>query len=383
MEVWPYAVNVPQVELDDLHVRLARTRWPDDIPGTGWAYGADLRFMTDLLEYWRTRFDWRAQERRINAFAHFRASVDGVGIHFIHEKGSGPAPLPIVITHGWPGSFVEMLRLIPLLTDPASRGGDPRDAFDVVVPSLPGFGFSDRPAKVGLNPFRIADLWAMLMDGLGYRRYGAQGGDWGASVSTGLALAYPARVIGMHLNFIPGSYRPYLGPNAHGLSDAERLFLRAMDDWAATEGGYWHIQRTRPQTLAYGLNDSPAGLAAWIVEKFRAWSDCGGDVERRFTKDDLLTNVSIYWWTQTIHSSCRLYVETRQRPLHFGQDTRVTVPCGVAHFPAEAPFPPREWVERGYAVTHWTTMARGGHFAAMEEPELLAADVRTFFRAFR
>ena len=204
-----------------------------------------------------------------------------------------------------------------------------------------------------------------------------------SSVSTLLGLAYPANVIGIHLNFIPGSYMPYLGTSARGLSDAERSFLKDVDEWAATEGGYWHIQRTRPQTLAYGLNDSPAGLAAWIIEKFRAWSDCAGDIERRFTKDELLTNVSIYWFTQTIHSSCRLYFETRQRPLSFREDERVTVPCGVAHFPLEVSFPPRERVERGYAVTHWSEMARGGHFAAMEEPELLAADIRTFFRTLR
>ena|SRR5437870_603508 len=383
MEVRPYTVNIPKMVLDDLRERIARTRWPDEISGTGWEYGTDLKFMMDLIEYWQTRFDWRAQERAINSFTHFRATVDGTGIHFIHEKGKGPTPLPIIITHGWPGSFVEMLRLIPLLTDPASHGASPRDAFDVVVPSLPGFGFSDRPTQPGMNNFRIADLWATLMNGLGYPRYGVQGGDWGASVSTLLGLAHPANVIGLHLNFIPGSYMPYLGTSARGLSDAERSFLKDVDEWAATEGGYWHIQRTRPQTLAYGLNDSPAGLAAWIIEKFRAWSDCAGDIERRFTKDELLTNVSIYWFTQSIHSSCRLYFETRQRPLSFNEDERVTVPCGVARFPLEAPFPPREWVERGYAVTHWSEMSRGGHFAAMEEPHLLAEDIRSFFRTLR
>jgi len=383
MEVRPYTLSIPPAMLDDLRDRLARTRWPDEIPAAGWEYGADLTYMTDLVEYWRTRFDWRAQERAINTFAHFRATVDGVGIHFIHEKGRGPASIPLIISHGWPGSFVEMLRLIPLLTDPARHGADARDAFDVVVPSLPGFGFSDRPTQRGMSPFRIAALWATLMDGLGYPRYGAQGGDWGASVSTLLGLTYPANVLGIHLNFIPGSYRPYLGANARGLSDSERSFLKDMDAWDASEGGYWQIQRTKPQTLAYGLNDSPAGLAAWIVEKFRAWSDCGGDVERRFTKDELLTNVAIYWFTQTIHSSCRLYFETHRCPLHFAKGERVTVPCGIAHFPREAPFPPREWVERGYAVTHWSEMERGGHFSAMEEPEVLADDIRTFFRALR
>jgi len=236
MEVRPYTVNIPKMVLDDLRERIARTRWPDEISGTGWEYGTDLKFMMDLIEYWQTRFDWRAQERTINSFTHFRATVDGTGIHFIHEKGKGPTPLPIIITHGWPGSFVEMLRLIPLLTDPASHGASPRDAFDVVVPSLPGFGFSDRPTQPGMNTFRIADLWATLMNGLGYPRYGVQGGDWGASVSTLLGLAHPANVIGLHLNFIPGSYVPYLGASARGLSNAERSFLKDMDEWAATEG---------------------------------------------------------------------------------------------------------------------------------------------------
>jgi pimeloyl-ACP methyl ester carboxylesterase len=383
MEVQPYTVKIPQGAVDDLRERLARTRWPDEIHDTGWDRGADLGFMRDLIEYWQTRFDWRAQERTINGFAQFRATIDGVGIHFIHERGKGPAPIPIVITHGWPGSFVEMLKLIPLLTDPALHGASSHDAFDVVVPSLPGFGFSDRPTQPAMNAFRMADLLATLLDGLGYPRYGAQGGDWGASVSTALGLAWPSKILGIHLNFIPGSYMPYLGGSARGLSDAERSFVSDLDEWAATEGGYWHIQRTRPQTLAYGLNDSPVGLAAWIIEKFRAWSDCAGDVERCFTKDELLTNVSIYWFTQTIRSSCSLYFETRLRPLRFSEGERVTVPCGIAHFPREVPFPPPEWVERGYAVTHWTEMSRGGHFAAMEEPELLAGDIRAFFRALR
>jgi len=293
MDIQPFTVQIPEADLVDLQTRLARTRWPDAIAGADWEYGTSLAYLYDLVRYWQEHFDWRAQERAINAFAHFRATVHGVGIHFIHQRGTGPAPLPLIITHGWPGSFIEMLKIIPLLSDPARYGGDARDAFDVVIPSLPGYGFSDRPGERGMHPFRIADLWAKLMVGLGYQRFGAQGGDWGSSVATCLGLAHAGAVVGMHLNYIPGSYAPYLGPGARGLSAAERVFQQERERWLQTEGGYGQIQRTKPQTLAYGLNDSPAGLAAWIVEKFRAWSDCDGDVERRFSKDELLTNSAI------------------------------------------------------------------------------------------
>jgi pimeloyl-ACP methyl ester carboxylesterase len=383
MNVQPFKIQVPQATLDDLQERLARVRWPDEIPGSGWDYGANLAYMKELADYWQTKFNWRAQEEAINKFHHFRAEVDGLGIHFIHERGKGPNPLPLIITHGWPGSFVEMLKIIPLLTDPERHGGDPADAFDIIVPSLPGFGFSDRPAESGMNLFRTAELWKQLMLGLGYQRFAAQGGDFGASVSTLLGFGYPESLVGIHLNFIPGSYRPYLGPGVRGLSELEKQFLADADQWYQAEGGYSHIQRTKPQTLSYGLNDSPAALAAWIVEKFHAWGDCDGEVEKRFTKDELLTNVTIYWATETIHSSTRLYYETRKAPLHFKQGERIHVPCGIAHFPKEAPFPPREWVERFYNVQHWTEMPRGGHFAALEEPALLVNDIRAFFRSWR
>ena len=273
-----------------------------------------------------------------------------------------------------------MLKVVPLLSDPAGHGGDAADAFDVVVPSLPGFGFSDRPDRPGMNLFRIADLWAELMAGLGYARFGAQGGDFGAGVSTALGLRHPDRLVGLHLNYIPGSYQP---AEAGNLTAEERQFRQEVDDWYALEGGYAHVQRTRPQTLALGLNDSPAGLAAWIVEKFRDWGDCGGDVERRFSRYELLTNVTLYWMTQTIASSMRLYLEVRKAPLHFQPSQSVRAPCGIARFPKEAPFPPRSWVERGYDVRRWTTMPSGGHFAALEEPALLAEDIRAFFRPLR
>jgi pimeloyl-ACP methyl ester carboxylesterase len=276
-----------------------------------------------------------------------------------------------------------MLKVIPLLTDPAGHGGDPSDSFDVVIPSLPGYGFSDRPVQRGMNVFRIADLCRRLMERLGYSRFGAQGGDWGASVATCLGLVYPQNLIGIHLNYIPGSFKPHLNSSSRELSAAELEFLDGQTHWNQIEGGYGQVQATKPQSLAYGLNDSPAGLAAWMVEKFRDWSDCDGEVQRRFTRDELLTNITIYWVTETINSSIRLYYEGRQRPMHFKEGERVNVPCGIARFPKEAPFPPREWVERGYDVQRWTEMPTGGHFAALEEPGLLVDDIRAFFRVLR
>ncbi len=383
MAIEPFQVAVPEAVLDDLHQRLERTRWPDEIPGAGWDYGFNLAYLQELTTYWRTRFDWRAQEKRINSFPQFRATIDGVGIHFIHARGRGPDPLPLVLTHGWPGSFLEMLGVLPLLADPAAHGGDARDAFDVIVPSIPGFGFSDRPTARGMDTFRVADLWLGLMDALGYRRFGVQGGDFGANISSRLAFLHHDRVVGLHLNYIPGSYRPYLGPETPPLTPAEEKFQRDDDAWYDAEGAYAHVQRTRPQTLAAAIHDSPAGLCAWIVEKYREWADCGGEVERRFSKDELLAHVTLYWVTETFHSSTRLYLESPKRPLHFGHGERITVPVGVARFPLEAPFPPREWVERAYNIVRWSEPPRGGHFAAMEEPQLLAEDLRAFFRPLR
>ena len=382
MDIKPFKVEIPEATLEELRERLAHTRWPDEIPDSHWDYGSNLAYVKELVEYWRTEFDWRAREEAINSFSHFRANVDGLGIHFIHQRGKGPAPLPLVITHGWPSSFVEMLKVIPLLTDPASHGGDPADSFDVVVPSMPGYGFSDRPAQRGMNVFRIADLWVRLMtEGLGYHRFGAQGGDWGAGVTSNLGLNYPDNLVGIHMTM--PSATPYLGPGARELSDAERILIEQRDNWGQAEGGYGHIQQTKPQTLAYGLNDSPAGLAAWIVEKFRTWSDCDGDVERRFTKDELLTNITIYWATQTISSSTRLYYESQRATRALKEGEKIQVPSAVARFPVEISHPPREWAERSYNLQHWTEMPRGGHFAALEEPELLVEDIRDFFRPLR
>lgn len=383
MNVRPFHAAVPEPVLEDLRERLARTRWPDELAGHGWERGFPLGALSDLAEHWRLRFDWRAVEARINALPNFVADIDGEEIHFLHLRGRGPAPFPLILTHGWPGSFLEMLDVAPRLADPGAYGSDPADAFDVVVPSLPGYGFSSRPRSAGMHPLRIAALWGELMSGLGHDRFGAQGGDWGATVATRLAMTLPGRVAGIHLNYIPGSYAPHLGPGSRPLTPGEEAFLAERDRWREEEGAYGHLQATRPQTLAYGLNDSPAGLLAWIVEKLRAWSDCGGEVFSRFSRDEILAHVTLYWVTETISSSVRLYAEAGAVPLRFEAGERVPVPCAVARFAKEAPMPPREWVERAYDVARWTEFPRGGHFAAMEEPELLAEDVRAFFRSVR
>jgi pimeloyl-ACP methyl ester carboxylesterase len=372
-----FRIAVAEPVLADLRQRLERTRWPDEVEGAGWDYGANLGYLRELVEYWRTSFDWRAQERRLNGLPQFRARVDGLGLHFVHERGKGPRPLPLILSHGWPSTFVQMERLIPLLADPAAHGADPEDAFDVVVPSLPGCGFSDRPTRRGMTKTRIASLWAKLMtETLGYQRFGAHGGDIGAGVTAWLAFDHPGRVVGIHVADV---VRPWLGPGSAPLTPAEQAFVDEERRWMEAEGAYDHIQATKPQTLAYGLTDSPAGLAAWIVEKFRSWSDCGGDVERRFTKDELLTNLTIYWVTNTINSANRLYFERDRDPRPLGRDDRVAVPTAVTIFPADIDHPPREWAERVYDVVRWTEMPRGGHFAALEAPELLIDDVRAFF----
>jgi pimeloyl-ACP methyl ester carboxylesterase len=380
--VSPFRAEAAEAALEDLRTRLARTRWPDEPEDEPWRLGAPAAVLRGLVERWREGFDWRSVEARINAVPNFLAELDGARVHFQHVRGRGPSPFPLIVTHGWPGSFLEMERILPLLADPAAHGADASDAFDVVVPSLPGYGYSEPPSRRGMNPIRVARLWRDLMAGLGYARFGAQGGDWGATVSTRLALEDPVRVAGIHLNYIPGSYAPPLetGPP---LTAAEEAFVRERDRWREEEGAYGHVQATRPQTAAYGLTDSPVGLLAWIVEKLRAWSDCGGDLFARFSPDDVLAHVTLYWVTGSIGPSMRLYAEAREVPLRFAPGERVPVPCGVARFALEAPMPPREWAERAYDVVRWTEFPRGGHFAAWEEPQLLAEDIRAFFRPLR
>ncbi|GCE07808.1 multidrug MFS transporter [Dictyobacter aurantiacus] len=381
MEKHPFTVHVPQAILDDLKDRLAYTRWPDEVENAGWDYGTNRHYLKSLVDYWQHEFDWRAQEKKLNQFAHFREHIDGLGIHFIHERGRGENPLPILLTHGWPGSFFEMFKLIPLLTDPEKHGGDPTDAFDVIVPSLPGFGFSDRPTVRGMATMQTAELWARLMrDVLGYSHFAAAGGDIGSGVTQRLALAHPELLVGIHLTYL--SVHASL-PEQPNLSEEEQHYLQVVQQWSQEEGAYSALHSTKPQTLAYGLNDSPVGLAAWIIEKFRAWSDCNGEVEQRFSKDELLTNIMLYWSTETISSSVRMYYENAHTLPKLRPEQHISVPAGIALFPKEISLPPREWAERLLLVQRWTMMPRGGHFAAMEEPELLAEELRAFFRPFR
>ncbi len=373
MSVQSFQIKVPQQVLVDLRERIERTRWPDEIMSSGWNYGANLAYMKELAEYWLNKFDWRKTENGINAYPNFIAEIDGYKVHFLHIRGRGRKSIPLIITHGWPGSFLEMMKLIPLLTN------NPDLTFDLVIPSLIGYGFSQKVTAPGCNIHFMGDLWCKLMKELNYEKFGAQGGDFGSGVSTALALQYPQYVIGLHLNNIEGYYSPYL-PAGESLTEEETQFEKDDHDWYDREGAYSHQQGTKALTLAYGLNDSPIGLCAWIIEKFYGWADCKGDIENVFTKDELLANVTLYWVTETIHSSIRLYNESRKVPLHFERADFVRVPVGIARFPLEDPFPPRKYVERGFNIQHWTDMPAGGHFASMEQPELLAEDIREFFR---
>jgi pimeloyl-ACP methyl ester carboxylesterase len=358
VHVEPFPIEVPERTLSDLRERIRNTRWPPPSPEPGWEQGTELGYLRELLAYWADGFDWRAQEERLNARDHFRAEVDGVRVHFVHVRGGG---VPLILTHGWPSTFVEHLQLVPHLP-----------GFDLVIPSLPGYGFSERPARTTMRD--TARLWHRLMQGLGYERYGAQGGDFGASVTTYMALDEPEPLIGIHLHQIDDT------PDTSGrpLTDAEREYTEAVAAWDAVERGYSSIQSTKPQTVAYGLNDSPAGLAAWIVEKWRSWSD---ELER-IDRDVLLTNLTIFWATQTIGPSMRDYHDTRWHGTGIAPADRVDVPTAVALFANELVSegtPPREWAERLYDIRRWTPMPRGGHFAPAEAPELLARDIAEFF----
>jgi len=381
LHIAPFSIQIEEEILSDLRERILRTRWPDQAPGAAWDQGTDLNYLKQLLAYWADGFDWRAQERELNAVNHFRAELDGVHIHFVHERARHGQGIPLILTHGWPSTFIELLPLVPFLTDPKGHGID-GPAFDVVIPSLPGYGFSDRPAQVRVNYLHVAGLWHRLMSGLGYERYGAQGGDFGAGIATFMALKDPEPMIGVHLSNL--EITPYTGPEARPLSAAERTYLERSQAFWQEESGYKAIQSTKPQTLAYGLSDSPAGLAAWILEKWRSWADSRGDLDGRFSRDFLLTTVTLYWVTQTIASSMRDYYDNDNKRFRvtIGPEQFVNVPTGIAVFAnnfVDEGTPPREWAERLYNVRRWTPMPRGGHFAPVEQPELLARDIIAFF----
>lgn len=339
-------------------------------------------YLRELLAYWANEFDWRAQEHALNGFHHFRAELDGVLIHFVHERARRGPGIPLILTHGWPSTFAELLPLVPFLTDPDNHGIE-GPAFDVVIPSLPGYGFSGRPARTGVTYRYVAGLWHKLMNGLGYERYAAGGGDFGAGVATFMALDDPAPMLGVHLTNL--EIAPYTGPGSRPLSEAENAYLEQNRRWWEVEEGYKSIQSTRPQTLGYALNDSPAGLAAWILEKWRSWSDSDGDLDKHFSQDFLLTTLTIYWATQTITPSMRDYFDNRWDGDELGLEDFVRVPSAIAVFRqfVSDGDPPREWAERLYNVRRWTPMPSGGHFAPAEEPELLARDIATFFAQLR
>lgn len=389
----PYKIHVPDEVLSDLKERLTRTRFPDEIEGSGWEYGADLGYMKELVTYWRDRFDWRKQERLLNSFDQYKTIIDGLEIHFIHQRSPNPNALPIVITQGFPSSISEFVKVIGPLTDPVRYGGRASDAFHFVSISLPGIGFTERPHTRGFNLEKDAEIIAALMARLGYNRYAVQGGDVGAPIGRLLALNDTSHVVGLHLNYCIASPPSSGDPNA-GLSATE---LKRMEErevfWENEHTGWIAIQQRRPQTLAFAFNDSPVGQAAWLVDKWRVLSDSGGNLESRFTKDELLTNVTTYWVTQTSGSAGRRYREGRlassARGLNVGrsapaEDTRrVDVPTACALFPREATLPPRQWMEARYNLKRWTEMPRGGHFPPLEEPELYVDDVRAFFRDLR
>ena len=372
-----FRIDVGQADLDDLKARLARTRWPDQLPGVGWDYGIALDYVKELAEYWRTSYDWRVHEQRLNAFPQFTTSIDGQNIHFLHVRSTERDALPLIITHGWPGSVVEFMEIIGPLTDPRAHGADPADAFHLVVPSIPGFGFSGPTRDTVWNVGRIADAWDELMQRLGYPRYGAQGGDWGSTISRELGLIVPGHLIGVHLNML----LPRVRDEPADLTGEERARLQAFRRFRSTGSGYYAIQSTRPQTLAYGLTDSPAGQLAWIAEKFGEWTD-DGPPDEAVGRDRLLTNVTLYWLTGTAGSSARLYYETARSRAR-NPAARSAVPTGVAVFPREIAPSIRRFAGQSDTIVHWTEFDRGGHFAAMEVPDLLVGDVREFFRPLR
>lgn len=387
MKAESFHINIPDASLIDLHDRLRHTRWPDELSLSGWTYGTNLDYLKELARYWQRDYDWRTQERKLNELPQYKVTIDGQDVHFIHARSKVPNALPIILTHGWPDSFLRFEKLIPLLTDPESFGGKASDAFHVVVPSLPGFAFSS-PIDSSVNLFNIHNLWEKLMTTvLGYEKFGAHGGDWGSIITEHLGRSHSAHVAGIHLTDVPFLH---MFQKPDDMSEAEKKLMKENEHYQMTENAYAMIQGTRPNTLAAGLTDSPMGLTAWLIEKFYTMSDCEGNIETRFTKDQLLTNVSLYWHTQTVASSFIPYHDV----LHANAITWIgekvkewvgssDVPAGFAIFAKENSHPPREWAERFFNVKRWTTLPRGGHFAALEEPKLLATELVEFFRAFR
>ena len=376
--VQPFELCIEDSALSDLRGRLDCARWPDEAPVTPWLYGTSVNFMRELVAYWRDHYDWRTTESALNALPQFKTRIEGIDVHFIHVEGRGPKPMPLLLSHGWPGSVLEFMKLIPLLTDPAAHGGDTADAFTVVVPSLPGYTLSFAPNQRRCALPEIAGMFDTLMLRLGYGRYAAQGGDWGSFVTAWLGANRPEHVIGIHLNLLPLPRKASMFTDPH---EDERRYVRELETFLKEETGYQWIQGTRPQTLAFALADSPVGLAAWFVEKYRAWTDCDGDPRNALTMDEMLGNVCLYWFTNCIGASFWPYYARMHGPWPI--DRRVDVPTGYAEFPREILRPPRRSAERLFNIQQWTVMPKGGHFAALEQPRPLAAEILSFFRGFR
>jgi epoxide hydrolase len=383
MTIHPFTIAIPQVDLDDLRVRLARTRWPAELPSVGWSRGVPLDYLKQLAGYWRDEYDWRTHEARLNAYPQFTTEIDGQNIHFMHVRSPEPDALPLILTHGWPGSVLEFLKVIGPLTDPRAHGGDAADAFHLVIPSLPGFGFSGPARETGWSTGRIARAWAKLMSRLGYERYGAQGGDFGAFVAPELGHVAPDQVVGVHVNAATYGFIPFGEVSEAELAsftEAEKVRLERLNNYLREGSGYFQIQATRPQTIAYALSDSPVGQLAWIVEKFKEWTFPSSELpEAAIDRDDILTNVMLYWLTGTGASSTHLYYEN----MHSGSwhAERAKTPTGVAVFAEDVAI--RRYAEYGNTIVHWSEFERGGHFAAMEAPDLLTADIRSFFGKLR
>jgi microsomal epoxide hydrolase len=381
-----YRIAIEDGAIDDLKRRLDRVRWPQPLEDADWTYGMPVEALRDFVEYWRDGYDWRAQEAKLNHWSQGVTMAAGERLHFFHVRSPEPDAMPLVLTHGWPGSPVEFQAILGPLSDPRAYGGDPEDAFHVVCPSMPGYGFSGPTRSRGVDVHRVADAVAELMQRLGYPRYLAQGGDWGAIVTRRLGEAYADRLLGVHFNMLFAMPDDLADPVAwEGVTDAEREAFAAAAARIADGTGYMAIQSTKPDTLAFGLNDSPVGLAGWILEKFQAWSDCDGDLESVYSKDQLLNNVMQYWWTGTAGSAARLYCESARSGISASDPWkgRVDVPTGFARYPRELLQTPRAWAKRKYDLIHFAEMPRGGHFAAFEQPEAFTADLRNFARRLR
>ncbi len=371
-----FRIDVADEVLEDLGRRLARTRWPEAEPVDDWSQGAPLAWIQDMCHYWGDEYDWRARETLLNRFDQFITTIDGIDVHFVHQRSPHPEARPLLITHGWPGSIVEFHKVIEPLTDPTSHGGQASDAFHVICPSLPGFGFSGKPATTGWGVGRIADAWAALMARLGYDHYFAQGGDWGSAVTRSIGRQDPQHCAAIHITLAMGT-RPRLEGEP---TDEEQRAIKGAEYYQAWDSGYSKQQATRPQTVGYGLADSPAGQAAWILEKFWAWTDCDGHPENVLGRDELLDNVMFYWVTNSATSSARIYWESFGKP----RPVNPSVPVGVTVYPKEIVPPVRAWMEADYPnIVHWAEQPKGGHFAAFEQPALFVDDIRTCFRQFR